>query len=107
MPTPLARNHLPLFRKEGWLDDHGLRHDSVLADHETDRLVDLAVRLNPVRAFTVTRKVIASTAGEEKRTGTRRFDLKAYSVLASTGAEAAVIANTLKYETEKRLGHHQ
>lgn len=92
--------------KQGWLDDNGLRHDATLMPAEEKRLVDLAKLLNPVRVWTVERQVITSTPGDERKGGQRTFGLVAFTLHATTAAEAGRLADDMKFQQEKARGHH-
>lgn len=74
---------------------------------ETGRLRGLAARIPGDRDFVVERGVIVSPAGEEKRGGPRRIEVRQFPVLASSAVEAARLADAAKFAAEKKLGHHQ
>jgi hypothetical protein len=74
---------------------------------ETERLRQLHADLPGDRDFVVERGVIVTSAGSEKRGTPRRVEVRAFPVLAVSGAEAARLANEAKFAAEFKIGHHQ
>lgn len=74
---------------------------------ETARLRALHDGLAGDRDFAVERNVIVSSFKDEKRGAPRRLELRTFSVLAVSGAEAARLADLAKLQAEQKIGHHQ